>query len=311
MTNKPLVYEHDLGNGSILNVYSIDSSIDLESLKKTVESNLLKTKRKSQVNLDELVKRIPIVGEVNNFSELEICASFDRYEIPKQLLPYRDAIRLKFSDPIAIYRDDVRIPLKLIKGEYRDFVSTHLKAVPGDLVPDKYPKDKTIAELLLEWNLDYKSVARLLGFAHVMTPKNGEEISFVYKNREVHIAQDCMAFSGSTPKFPEQFNWNGFSYDDYYRRHLDEEMKEEYCLKSEKFKVGKIYLIEDIAEVPSVSVEIVTNYSTKELAEIAFGNSEAIKEHRIFFSTNRESLKALLEQVDFFPHTARVLEKYK
>ena len=155
-------------------------------------------------------------------------------------------------------------------------------------------------------------MAKYLGFAHFMRPADGEEYSFVYRHKDMHIAPDCMAVSGSTPKFPEQFNHKGFSIDNYYQTHLGEEMEEEYCLSKApedgEFRIGGIHLMNDTLQVPFGVVELATPLTTRQLAERAYGQTQPMKEHSTFFSTDQNGLRAVLEQFDVFPSTARVMD---
>ena len=305
-------YKHNLGGGFHLTAYSIDPQITSGELGKCIENSLLETKGKSPANLGKLSGDIQHLGSYKEFSELQLQPSFDKYEMPAQLHKHRDAVKLKFSDSIIVYREgEVSVPGKVIKGEYRDFVSTHLKRVPSQLVPEEYPDGKTIAELLLEWGLSKNNVAKYLGFAHFMRPSNGDEFSFIYRSKNVHIAPDCMAISGLTPKFPEQFNHEGFSFDEYFRNHLADEMEEEYCLNREEFDIGKIHLMNDVTEIPFAVIEITTPLSTEELAHKAYDQPKPKKEHSIFFSTEGRGLEKVLDQFDVFPSTARVMDMLK
>jgi len=302
-------YKHDLGGGSVLTAYSIDPAIDKKALEECVEGSLLSRKSKNPADLNALSKTMPLVGVYRNFSAMNLRFSFDKYNVPEPLHKHRDAVQLRFSDSIMVFRNgDISVPAGIIKGEYRDFVATDLKRVPSDLVPDTYPKGKTIAELLPRWGLSDKAVAKWLATAHFMTPSNGAEFSFVYRGKNLHIAPDCIALSGSTPKFPDQFNHKSFNVDTYFKDHLIGEMQEEYCLNPDEFEIGKLPFINDTAQIPFVAVQIKTSASTEELARKAHNQKQPMKEHSIIFGVDKGGLRKLIEQVDIFPSTARVID---
>lgn len=302
-------YTHNLGGGSVLTAYSIDPAVGKEALRQCVEDSLLSKKGKSPADLLALSSSIPRIGVYDHFSGMSPQFSFDKYNVPEQLHAFREAIKLGFSESFIVFRNgDISVPAQFIKGEYRDFVSTNLIAIPAKTVPGKYPEGKTIAQLLPEFGLSDKDVAKWLGCAHFMTPSNGQEFSFVYRGKTLHIAPDCLALSGSTTKFPDHFNHESFNIDNYFRSHLAGEMEEEYYLKQDEFGIGKVHLMNDTAQIPFVAVEIKTDVSTEELATKAYGQKQPMKEHPIFFGTDKSGLRKLLEQVDLFPSTARVMD---
>jgi len=317
MNEKGVNYEYDLGNGSALTAYSIDPKIGVDGLRECVEASLLSTKEKSPLNLETLAQRIPRIRSCQDFLGLGFSFSFDKYFMPVQLHAHRDAYTLGFSDSIAVFRDGkVSSPGELIRADYRDFVSTDLQSVPSKKAPDSYTAGKTVADLLPEWEVSPDAMAKYLGFAHFLRPASKQggsepDYSWVFRDENVHIAKNCMALSGSTPKFPEQFNHEGFSIEDYYRSHLGDEMKEEYCLSKApedgEFSIGGIHLMNDTLQVPFGVVELTTPFSTRQLAERSYGQPQPMKEHGIFFSTDRNGLNAVLEQFDIFPSTARVM----
>ena len=267
-------------------------------MKEVVIGNLLTTREKDPVDLEELSKNVSLVATVENFSELNIQPAYDRYEVPYQLKPHRDAVKLKFNEPKAFCRSGrVEVPLQLVLGDYRDFVSTFLDNIPHNRAPDYYPKGKTIGELLPEWGLDYRDMGRYFGFSHLLTPDDGREISFVL-NKSEHIATNMIGLSGSTPDFPDRFNWKDFSYDVFYGNHLDVEMKEEYNLRPDDFDIGLIRLLDPRIEIPHAAIQIITDYTTRQIAELAYGHEKPLKEHSIFFSTDKYGLSKVMEQLD-------------
>jgi len=305
-------YNHSLEEGSNLTAYSIDPEIGKSELKQCVENSLLETKRKEPANLVELSQSIRKIGEYQTFSEMQPKFSFDKYNVPQKLHDFRDVFQLGFSDSIIIFKDgNISTPSKFIKGEYRDFVSTHLKRIPSDLVPESYPQGKTIAQLLPEWGLTKKDIANYFGFAHFLTPSNGEEFSFVYRGENLHIAPNCMSVSGSTPTFPDRFNHEGFDIDTYLKSHLADEMMEEYCLNPEEFEIGKIHFMDDQNEIPFAAIEIKTPLSTEELAVRAYDQPQPKEEHSIFFGIDRNNIGSLLNNFDVFPSTARIADLCK
>lgn len=50
------------------------------------------------------------------------------------------------------------------------------------------------------------------------------------------------------------------------------------------------------------SFEIVTPYTTRKLAEIAYGQPTPIKEHSVFFSIDRNNLDSAIEKFDIYVH---------
>lgn len=302
-------FRYDMGGKVYLDVYSIDPEIREGDLEKTVKSSLLSTKHKSPVDLVELSNQIEHIGTYSSFAGVNFQASFDKYSVPEQLRPYRDAIKLKFNNSIIVFRDGkVFAPPNIIKGEYRDFISTHLKKVPAQLVPEKYPAGKTIAELLPEWGLSRDSVAKYLAIVHRLSPSNGKEITFVYRNEKVHIAPNCIALSGSTPEFPDNFNHERFSWDDYFKEHIAKEMEEEYCLSKNEISLGKLHFLNDVEEIPMIIVEINTPLSTMQLAEKSYDQPKPKEEHSIFFSVKKEDTKKMLDVFDLHPPTARAID---
>ena len=302
-------YKFNFKGGGYLEAHSINPEIGSGELERCVNDSLLEIKNKKPIDQKELAKKILTIGVYPNISEIGLKPSFDKYNVPEKLKPYRDAITLGFSDSIIVFRDGkISSPGEIIKAEYRDFASTHLKKIPSKLVPEVYAEGKTIAELLYDWGESPDIVAKFLGLAHFLTPSNGEEFSFVYRTKNLHIAPDCMALSGSTMKFPDRFNHREFNWNNYLKEHLEGEMEEEYCLNPDEFSIGRIHFMNDIDEIPFLVAEIKTPYSTKELAEKAYNQPQPMKEHSIFFSTKRDRLKSILSNFDILPSTAKVID---
>ena len=100
-------------------------------------------------------------------------------------------------------------------------------------LPELYPAGKTIGQLLPELNLHYNDLASYLGFAFILMPDNGREVSFVQRAKNLGIAPDCMALSGSTPQFPKQHS-KGFDFGSYFESCVAEEMQEEFRIGSNR-----------------------------------------------------------------------------
>ncbi|MBW2975563.1 hypothetical protein KY366_07620 [Candidatus Woesearchaeota archaeon] len=215
-------YEYDLKKGS-LKAYSLNDRIDQTNLERIVSS---RDGKHEPLSLMEIEKDIIIVRELNSLGELEIKVSPEPSHVPKEFQPSRrllenqkkrkmliDAYRLKTNNPdalqdlynifngsVMVVKDgNVKIPLEVCKGGFFDFKATELISVPSLLLPKIYPEGKTIGNLLPEYQLSINQLARYLGFAFILLPSDGAEISFVHRAKGMGIATDCMALSGATP----------------------------------------------------------------------------------------------------------------
>lgn len=205
MTSELPIYEHCLGDELFLKAYSLDPKISQADLKKIVSFR----DGSSKLDLEVIANHISLIAKLDSFGGLEINVSDEVYKVPEQLQPYREALdeelveKGMFNGSVMVVTRDEGIPLKIYRGGFFDFKATQLTAVPSKLLPNIYDHNKTIKQLLPEWGLDKSQMARYLGFAFIMLPSNGEEISFVQRAKELGIAEDVMALSGCTP------HWRG------------------------------------------------------------------------------------------------------
>tara|TARA_Y100000034_G_C6856569_1_gene389333 strand:- start:246 stop:1139 length:894 start_codon:yes stop_codon:yes gene_type:complete len=282
----------------MLTAYSIDPDMNGEELEKIVSGHRLSVKGKSPIDLNQAANRVRFVREVGRFEDLQIQASFDKYEVPEQLKPYRDRVVLGFSDSVLIpINGDLDIPIKAVKGEYRDFRSTQMSRIPSEEVPDTYEDGKTIEELLPEWGLSYRDLGRCFGVAHVLRVSGGDAISMVYSG-DVDVYANSIGLSGSTPGFPEKFNQEEFSYDEFFKEHLDGEMREEFNLSPNNYRVNGVKLFDAIEDKPIFCVDMVTDLSIEELVRGAYGMPDPLKEHSIILSTDRKGMASVMRGFD-------------
>ena len=216
------------------------------------------------MDLKSLATDLPVKAVLPSFERLKVTVSDEQYIVPHQLQPYRNTLdnvlkqKGMFNGNIMVIKGDVEVPLTLYKGGFFDFKATQLTAIPADLLPDKYPSGKTISELLPQYGLDVNQTARYLGFAFIMLTSNGNEISFVQRAKGLGIAADCMALSGATPPFHEDFLKKDFDFPGYIRKVIEREMAEEYKLSPNELRIGSCYLIDDKKSVPFIAIEITT-----------------------------------------------------
>ena len=298
--DKVPTYSYYLGNESNLNAYSIDPQIGVDKLEAIVRGHLLTDGTRGE-SLDTIYDDAKFIKEVKKFSDLNIQISGDRYEVPCELKLHWDAVNLKYNDSVIVFKDGrFGNTLNWIEGTYRDFVATQFTREPHLIAPEHYDADKTVGDLIDEWGMNHKRLARCLGFAHLLTPDNGDEVAFVKRSKGVHVNPDSMTFSGSTPQFPDDFDSDGFDIDTYLGNHLADEMEEEHNLGRDEFRVSNIKLMDNVHDKPLLSVNITTERTTRELAELAFNNQRCINEHSIFYSTDRGyGITAVMRQFDF------------
>jgi len=308
VANQPVTYQHHLGGGVYLEAFSVDPNLKESDLAELILS------KDGTAKLDSpSIEAARYAGSVKKFDDLEVILDLEKaYTVPAQLKAYRDAVQKdsdakgRYNGPVAIVDGLVGIPLKLFQGGFYDFVATKLGAIPHNLVPDKYPAGKTIADLFQEWEIDPEERARYLGFAHVMLTENGEKLSLVQRAKGMAIAPDCIALSGSTPN--PQFG-PGFNFQQYCKEHMAAELKDEYALEQTEFQLAGIHLFDDKEQAPYGALEIPTPHTTENLAERIFGNSQAIKEHPILYCVPIEGVDLLLTRFPVFPSNVKVLRQ--
>lgn len=302
-------YRYNLGKDLYLDAYALSPEINASTLKEMVVSK----DRTSKFNLKKLEKDMTLTGWLDSFKDLRVKVSTQPYQIPEELKPYRQALEAKlvaggkFNGSVAIVNGPLQNPLNLCLGGYFDFMATKLEIIPGDLLPDKYPQGKTIKELMPEWGMTNNQRARFLGFAFIMHPNNGKEISLVQRAKGLGIAADCISSSGGTPKFDKRFFESNFNFADYYEQHVAEEMDEEYGLNKKDFLINGIFLIDDISTVPHGALKIITPVTMPELAEKSSRSKDALKEHPILYNMPIESVRTFLNRFDMWPSVSFVL----
>lgn len=312
MTSEQAVAEYTLGNGLSLHAFAVDPAIAQNDLASMLSSMDGKAPRP---DLESLAADLQVKAVVPSLSGLEIVVSAEQYAVPEQFRPYRKALekelvgRGMFNGPVMVVKGNLGIPLTLYKGGFFDFKATQLTAVPATTLPDLYPPGKTIGELLPTYGLDVSQMARYLGFAFVMLPDNGNEISFVQRAKGLGIAADIMALSGATPPFHPDFFNKGFDFAEYFGNVVEKEMNEEYKLSPRDFRIGNCYLIDDRKSVPFVAIEIKTPLSTGEIAARSYGDAEVIKEHPILYSAKVGAIPAIIQRFPLLPSSAFVMRE--
>ena len=226
-------YFHDLGNGQLLKSFSVDPNIGRDGLVSLVSSM---KRPEDRFVLDDLGKNMHLVATFDSLNKLELKVLAGRYGVPRQLLPYREALEQellkegKKNNSVMIVKGHIAVPLTVVMGKYFDFMATKLSDVPAKLLPAVYPSNKTIGDLLQEYGLRDSDMARYLGFAFILMPSNGKELSFVQRGKGLGIVPGVMALSGMTPLFHEGFYEKGFDFRKYFEKEIARELEEEYRL---------------------------------------------------------------------------------
>jgi len=319
MENNQASYRHDLGKGLYLDSYSIDPNIGESELVKIVSSK----DGSADPALELPAPHIYLIDHLSSFGELKVDVVDTLYAVPPVLQPYRAALGVKLDSMtypngkkkyhngnIAVVDSPVKMPIRLHKGGYYDFKATQLDAVPGDLLPDVYPASKTLEELMPEYEITNNQRARYLCLAFIMLPNNGKEVSLVQRAKDLGIAADCMAVSGGTPPFREDFLRQGFNFQEFYEDQIAEEMKEEYSLQGDEFNITCMYVLEDERILPHVAVEIVTPLTTRELAQRNYGNKKTIEEHPVLYGMKTEAINTLIARFNQLPSVAYFLHLF-
>ena len=293
--------ECDLGNGSNLTAFSIDPRISEADLAQLLSS----AGNKGVKPLDALAKDTHLIAKFDSLSDLKIEVLPERYTIPKQLLPYKQALYNKLikkgkeNNDVIVAKGDIKIPLTITRAGYFDFMATKLTEVPSELLPSIYPANKTIGELLQEYRLRASDMARFLGFGFIVMPSNGKEISFVQRAKGLGIATGVMSLSGMTPYFHEDFLKESFDFHKYFKDGIARELDQEYKLLPHEYKIGRGYFVynKEINQ-PIVAVEIITHLSTEEIARKIFGDENVIQEHSILYSVGIASVGTLIRRFE-------------
>ncbi len=159
----------------------------------------------------------------------------------------------------------------------------------------------TLEQVMPELGITNDQRARYLGFAFMMQPGNGREISLVQRAKGLGIAADCISSSGGTPPFQKEFLTPGFDFPKFYTDEVKKEMGEEYNLEQGEFDIGGVYLIDERKQIPFGAVEITTPATTAELAQRIYGKKDAIKEHPILYGMPIEATESFLNRFEIFP----------
>lgn len=302
METEQCYYFHDLGNGQLLKSFSVDQNIGLDELVSLVSSM---ERPKDRFVLDDLEKNMHLVAAFDSLSKLELKVLDGRYEVPHQLLPYREAIEQellkegKKNNSVMIVKGDIAVPLTIVMGKYFDFMATKLSDVPAKRLPATYPANKTIGDLLRKYGLRDSDTARYLGFAFILMPSNGKELSFVQRAKGLGIVPGVMALSGMTPLFHDGFYEKGFDFRKYFEKEIARELEEEYRLLPNEFRTGRCYFIYNKGiNHPFVAIEITTTLSIEEIARRAFGEKKVIEEHPILYSIGFPAIGTLIRKFD-------------
>ncbi len=342
---QPAHYKHDLGDGLTLDAFSVDPSITLQELREGVQSK----DGTAKLDLEKLASEMPLAAHLTSLADLKIEISDKLYEVPEQLQAFRDAVQFQ-SDSIGRYNGNVlivdgrlQIPLRTFKGGFYDFIATKLDTRPSELVHEfeilnmlpkgslfwrafgkaggekkareiddklrgKYGEGRTIEELFREWGVNPDKRARYFAFAYMLRPDNGNEISFVQRAKGMAIAADCISIPGSTPNPP--FDEAGFDINSYLREHISKEIQEEFKLETKEFDTGRLYLIDDATQIPFAAVEIISPFTTGNLAERIYGTPDAVKEHPILYSMPVEAIGTFLNRFKIWPSTSFVMHNF-
>jgi len=299
---KVVTYTHPLGAGQ-LQAFAIDPKITESELIRMVTSK----DGTSKFSLANLSQDIFYKAKVQSVEDLHFQVLDEPYQVPEKLRAYREALESKmtaegkFNGPIAVVEGDIGISMKLRRGGYFDFLATKLEVVPANLAPDKYPAKATIEQLMKEYGIPNESRARYLGFAFLMLPQDGKEFQLVQRAKGMGVAADCIASSGSTPPFSEDFFSSGFNFSEFYADHIAQEMQEEFKMSDEDFRLGQGFLIDDKKTMPHIGWMIKTPLSTEAMAERILGNPESIKEHPVLYSILPSSIPEFLKRFDMWP----------
>lgn len=227
---------------------------------------------------------------------------------PELIERFQDGTLERFAENRGCGEGEIRL---LRDRKIEELLNAHDRLVSGvfdieikqikALEKARYPAGRTIEELMPEWGMENKDRARYIGFAFLMATRNGEEMSLVQRAKGMGVAPDCMSSPGSTPGFPDSDSAR------FYEDHIAEEMNEEYDLRKGDFDINKISLLDFWRDMPFGAVEIVTPFSTKELAQKIYGKQKAIEEHPVLYGLKPEAIGALLDNFDVFPGVALTL----
>ncbi|MFH1607970.1 MAG: hypothetical protein ABIA78_02455 [archaeon] len=181
------------------------------------------------------------------------------------------------------------------------------KEIQG-LMKAGYSTGKTVEELMPELGITNEDRARYIALGFSMGSDNRKEIGLVKKAKGMGIASDCIATTGGTPPFKKEFFNEGFNFGKFYKDEVTKEMSEEFDLKENEFKITHIHLGDNSRTLPYFSTNIITNYSTEELATKNYGREEAIGEHPILISIKPETLPLFLSKFNMLPDAALIAD---
>jgi len=171
----------------------------------------------------------------------------------------------------------------------------------------QYAPGKTLEQLMPELGLTEADRARYFGFAFVVCPNNGKDVSLVYRGKDLGIAPDCISSAGGTPGFDQRFFEPGFDFAAYYEGHITEEMKEEYELEKDDFKINELHLMDAKRTLPYVAVKITTPIEMPELVERSIRSKDALEEQPVLFNMPYKAINPFLERFDMWPDVAVTL----
>lgn len=149
---------------------------------------------------------------------------------------------------------------------------------------------------------DYKTRAdKLLRGVEGLTEKQRERI---YANAK--------AQSGPNSKEPVGFFAPDFSFSRYIAGETAKEMKEEFLLEPEEFKIVRYKLVENLtsstASTPFIATVIKTDKSWSQIADECYGDPQVIKEHPVLFAVEADPrvLTSLVSQMRMHDATAYI-----
>ncbi len=302
-------YRHNLGKSFVLDAFAISPSLSQRELETIVRLN-----QSNRLYKDDAARFTYFLGMIESIDSLNFNIVPGTYEVPLQLQHYRDALehdakaKKMHNGPIAVVEGGFSInnPIRLIQGWYFDFLATNFKAIPHRLIPDKYPPGKTVEELFKNCGIPEDKRARFFSVAYVVMAKDGKELSFVQRAKNLGINANCICSPGSTPS--PILSETNFDMCRYFKQHVLEEMFEEYKMEENEFRIGKLWVFDDEKEVPRIATEIHTSLTTEELAIRNYNHEKAVKEHPILYAIEIGAIPQLLGKCCVLPPIAKIFK---
>lgn len=302
-------YTYKFNGKDNIQVLGVDSSLkegDLEQMIKSKQGSL-------KINLRR-EKSIRLTDSFDSVMALNVEVKPGRYEVPEKLQAYRKAVEVqsdakgRYNGLVAIIEGGVvKTPLPLIQGGFYDFIATDLSKVPSEMTDkllgyseifhllEEYPKGKTIKRLFEMWGIPVTSRARYVGCAYLMFTSGGDELTVVQRAKGMAVAADCISSVGSTPN--PDFS-KGYTFQEYLKGHMAEEMNEELGLDIEEFEIKRVHLFDDEMSMPFLCNEVTTTISAEEITERICGKKQAIEEHPVLYAVEMGGVQ---EFADTFP----------